>query len=62
MKKAVRDEALRALMAGDSYREAVATEIVMDGLVSAPEIHLQVPIRFRKRYEDMARDNADPDS
>lgn len=62
MKQVIRDEALRALMRGESYRDAVATETVMEGLDSAPAIPLQVPIRFRKRYEDMTRDRPDSDS
>lgn len=48
-------------MEGGSYKDAVATESVTDGLLSAPDIKLRVPIRFQKRYEDMARDNANSD-
>lgn len=57
----LREEALRALFSGGSYRDVVETEVTLNALDRAPEIPLSVPIRFRKRYEDM-KNEAHPDS
>lgn len=51
--KKLREEALRALFNGGSYRDAVETEVTLDALDRAPNIPLIVPIRFRERYERM---------
>jgi hypothetical protein len=63
-RRRIREEAIEALMNGGSYRETVETEAAMGALDGAPTIHMQVPIRFRKRYEDMRKelDGTDPDS
>lgn len=52
-RRRLRDEAMKVLENGGSYRDALETAAVMGALDDAPEIKLIVPIRFRKRYEDM---------
>lgn len=61
----LRKEALEVLLQGGSYREARETEAAMKALLDAPDIPMLVPIRFRKRYEDMKKETdleTNPDS
>lgn len=62
--RALRNEAFEVLMEGGSYRDVVEVAAAMESLDNAPPLRLQVPIRFRKRYEDMKKetDAANPDS
>ena len=62
MNRKARDEALKVLMEGGSYRGALDTAEAMAALNNVPTLKLHVPIRFRKRYEDMANDRSDPDT
>jgi hypothetical protein len=55
-RRRIRDEAIEALMHGGSYRDTVETEVTLGALDDAPDIKMQVPIRFRKRYEDMTKE------
>ena len=57
----LREETLRALFSGGSYKDVVETEVTLDALNRAPNIHLIVPIRFRERYERMTNET-NPDS
>ncbi len=57
-RKKIRDAALDALLSGGSYREVVETEVTLEALDSAPEIPLNVPIRFQRRYEEMTETDA----
>lgn len=59
----MRAAAIRALLEGGNYHEALVTEGVLAALEDISEIPITVPIRFRKRYEDMKEehDRSDPD-
>lgn len=57
----LREEGLKALLEGGSYRDTVSTEVTMDALNDAPDIPLSVPIRFQERYKK-EEDGADTDS
>lgn len=63
-RRRLHEEAIEALMNGGSYKDTLETGVVMGALDDMPEIKLQVPIRFRKRYEDMKKetDGTNPDS
>jgi hypothetical protein len=52
-RRRLREEALEALMNGGSYKDTLETGVTLGALEDAPDIKLVVPIRFRKRYEDM---------
>ncbi len=54
MDKSLRRAALDALLNGGEYRDVVETQVTMNALDAAQEIHLHVPIRFRLRYEEMS--------